>query len=120
MSVEQPCNPSCEQFGWDDMCSCVRKEVLTNPVVDERQQKEESIYEANIRRGTESLEAQAKDYADPWAHRSTQMRCRTCMWYVNKEAAATDQGRCRRHAPTMNGYPVVIGGLDWCGDHKLA
>lgn len=27
-------------------------------------------------------------------------------------------GRCRRHAPTMNGYPVVFSD-DWCGDHKL-
>lgn len=27
-------------------------------------------------------------------------------------------GRCRRHAPTMNGYPVVFAS-DWCGDHKL-
>ena len=27
-------------------------------------------------------------------------------------------GRCRRHAPTMNGYPVVFNN-DWCGDHKL-
>lgn len=27
-------------------------------------------------------------------------------------------GRCRRHSPTMNGYPVVFDN-DWCGDHKL-
>lgn len=27
-------------------------------------------------------------------------------------------GRCRRHAPTLNGYPVVLP-KDWCGDHKL-
>ena len=27
-------------------------------------------------------------------------------------------GRCRKHAPTMNGYPVVFMN-DWCGDHKL-
>ncbi len=27
-------------------------------------------------------------------------------------------GRCRRHAPTMNGYPAVYM-TDWCGDHKL-
>lgn len=29
------------------------------------------------------------------------------------------KGRCRRHAPTMGGYPVVFPD-DWCGDHKLA
>ena len=28
-------------------------------------------------------------------------------------------GRCRRHAPTMNGYPVVFTN-DWCGDFKLS
>lgn len=27
-------------------------------------------------------------------------------------------GRCRRHAPTMNGFPAAWSG-DWCGDHKL-
>lgn len=53
--------------------------------------------------------------ADPWAHRSTGMKCRTCMWYVEKKA---ELGRCRRHAPTMNGYPAVYNN-DWCGDHKL-
>ena len=58
---------------------------------------------------------------DPWAHRSKGMKCKTCMWFVEKDAArlqATALGRCRRHAPTMNGYPVVFVN-DWCGDHKL-
>ena len=56
---------------------------------------------------------------DPWVHRSAGMRCRTCMWYVEK-AARLDKviGRCRRHAPTLSGFPVVYGD-DWCGDHKL-
>lgn len=69
--------------------------------------------------------------SDPWAHRSEGMRCKTCMWFVPKRPAPTPQpdggtlqqltidvGRCRRHAPTMNGYPVVFVN-DWCGDHKL-
>lgn len=47
---------------------------------------------------------------DPWAHRSAGMKCETCMWHVNF--------RCRRHAPTMNGYPAVYPD-DWCGDHKM-
>ena len=66
---------------------------------------------------------------DPWKHRSAGMTCRTCMWFaekvraesVTKEAAEATPvvfGRCRRHAPTMNGYPAVFG-HDWCGDHKL-
>jgi hypothetical protein len=74
---------------------------------------------------------------DNWKHRSQGMRCKTCMWFVPKEKSgvtpmtateiigcltgrpmAFDLGRCRRHAPTMNGWPVVFVN-DWCGDHKL-
>jgi hypothetical protein len=60
---------------------------------------------------------------DPWKHRSAGMSCETCMWFVRKvsEEPVADKkliGRCRRHAPTMNGYPVVFT-TDWCGDHKL-
>lgn len=54
--------------------------------------------------------AARKKIADPWKHRSEGMRCETCMWHVNT--------RCRRHAPTMQGYPAVFPD-DWCGDHKL-
>ena len=60
--------------------------------------------------------------SDPWAHRSDGMRCKTCMWFVPKAplepGVITEIGRCRRHAPTMTGYPVVFVN-DWCGDHKL-
>ncbi len=60
---------------------------------------------------------------DPWKHRSANMSCSTCMWFVLKE---TDEkkgglvGRCRRHAPSQAaiGWPVVYT-TDWCGDHKL-
>lgn len=61
---------------------------------------------------------------DPWKHRSKGMCCATCMWFVLKVAnvpTPAEQkklGRCRRHAPTMNGYPAVFEN-DWCGDHKL-
>ena len=57
---------------------------------------------------------------DPWKHRAVGMHCDTCMWYVAKHAPVSSEeiGRCRRHAPTMNGYPVVFP-VDWCGDHKL-
>lgn len=72
---------------------------------------------------------------DNWADRSTHV-CETCMWYVPKtverhetidldgELVPTlrrvdlDRGRCRRHAPTMGGFPVVYNS-DFCGDHKL-
>ena len=59
--------------------------------------------------------------ADPWKHRTEGMRCKTCMWFVPKQAADKphyDLGRCRRHAPSMNGYPVVYVN-DWCGDHRV-
>ena len=58
---------------------------------------------------------------DPWKHRSEGMKCKTCMWFVPKEPAkglTYDLGRCRKHAPTMNGFPAVFVN-DWCGDHKL-
>jgi hypothetical protein len=54
---------------------------------------------------------------DNWAHRSQNMRCASCMWFVQK-AGGAGLGRCRRHAPTMSGFPAVFG-TDWCGDHKL-
>jgi hypothetical protein len=52
------------------------------------------------------------------------------MWFVVKVPGAApttgappnrtglNLGRCRRHAPTMSGYPAVFEN-DWCGDHKL-
>ncbi len=53
---------------------------------------------------------------DNWEHRSSGMRCMTCMWHVAKGDGKL--GRCRRRSPTMEGYPVVYP-TDWCGDHKL-
>lgn len=73
------------------------------------------------------------DQIDPWKHRSEGMRCKTCIWFVPKVVSEErkaelgyeagplklyDIGRCRRHAPTMGGYPVVFVN-DWCGDHRL-
>ena len=63
---------------------------------------------------------------DPWSGRDIRMKCASCMWFVIKvgkpaqaDPTASHQiGRCRRHAPTMSGYPVVFV-TDWCGDHKL-
>mgnify|MGYP003596103534 CR=1 FL=1 len=62
---------------------------------------------------------------DPWRGRATRMRCSTCIWFVIKEMGIrTDPdsrgsiGRCRKHAPTMGGFPVVYT-TDWCGDHRL-
>ena len=60
---------------------------------------------------------------DNWKHRSHTMSCSTCMWFVLKTKKEGSEntapiGRCRRRAPTMNGYPVVFS-TDWCGDHKL-
>jgi hypothetical protein len=63
------------------------------------------------------MTAKKEQGSDPWIHRSQGMKCATCMWFVGK-APRTDFGRCRRHAPSMNGYPAVFSS-DWCGDHKL-
>jgi len=64
-----------------------------------------------------------KNDNDPWKHRSAEMKCRTCMYYVRKKTStevdgSIEIGRCRRSAPTMKGYPVVFP-YDWCGEHKL-
>jgi len=78
---------------------------------------------------TEALEKKEKTeipdaiflQTDPWKHRSKGMSCATCMWCVMKASVTGGKsklGRCRRHAPTMGGYPVVFEN-DFCGDHKL-
>uniref|UniRef100_A0A6M3IHZ6 Uncharacterized protein n=1 Tax=viral metagenome TaxID=1070528 RepID=A0A6M3IHZ6_9ZZZZ len=61
---------------------------------------------------------------DNWKHRSKGMRCNTCMYFVVKEVPTDLEppplylGRCRRRAPTLNGWPAMFL-TDWCGDHKL-
>lgn len=65
---------------------------------------------------------------DNWRHRSLNMLCASCMFFVEKRGADFEQpapvdaarvlGRCRRHAPTLGGWPAVYTG-DWCGDHKI-
>jgi hypothetical protein len=47
--------------------------------------------------------------------------CETCLWFFMKhtgDANSSGIGRCRKRAPTLNGYPVTFVG-EWCGDHKL-
>ena len=61
--------------------------------------------------------SKANENKDPWIHRGEGMRCHSCMWYAPKGDTLVI-GRCRRHAPTMGGYPVVYPD-DWCGDHKM-
>lgn len=71
----------------------------------------------------------SEEMRDNWAHRSAGMKCQTCMWFVEKNVSLEKAGlghfevtgkigRCRRRAPTLNGFPAVFG-TDWCGDHKL-
>ena len=63
---------------------------------------------------------------DSWKHRSLGMRCRTCVSFVVKHSSrpidphnpVAALGRCRRHAPTLSGWPAVYE-VDWCGDHKI-
>lgn len=51
---------------------------------------------------------------DNWKNKNTFV-CEFCMYFVEKD---DKKGRCRKHAPTMMGYPVVYK-TDFCGDHKL-
>jgi len=79
----------------------------------------------NNRKEKEDLAIQEEDMNyDPWKHKSQGMRCKTCMWFAVKEKKNPEQGegnhlgRCRKNAPTINGWPVVFVN-DWCGDHKI-
>ena len=54
---------------------------------------------------------------DNWKDRKTSMVCGICIFFVPKEPCKKF-GRCRRHAPTMNGFPAMYD-TDWCGDHKI-
>ena len=77
-------------------------------------------HEIGRREDKAMLGSEAPKDRDPWKHRSKGMLCATCMYYVAKVSAEPhpELGRCRRHAPTMSGYPAVFPS-DWCGDHKL-
>jgi len=59
---------------------------------------------------------------DNWSDRSTNRVCSTCQFVCEKKKVVNETprkvGRCRRHAPTTQGYPVVFMD-DWCGDWKL-
>ena len=74
------------------------------------------------KQGENEVAEESKIQADNWAHRSKGMTCVTCMWFVFKLPVHTKStarvGRCRKHAPTMTGWPVMFE-TDWCGDHKL-
>jgi len=69
-----------------------------------------------------------ENQTDPWINRLNGMKCKTCIWFVPKTTVLPETidnpnpvynvGRCRRHAPSMGGYPVVFVN-DWCGDHRL-
>ncbi len=72
---------------------------------------------------------------DNWKHRSSKMKCGTCMYFVEKKVVEIQGaivehieeelpktptktiGKCRRNAPTMKGWPVMFTS-DWCGEHK--
>ncbi len=59
---------------------------------------------------------------DNWKHRGVGMLCASCISFVPKladnEMTGPRLGRCRKHAPTHQGFPAVFEN-DWCGDHKL-
>ncbi len=77
-----------------------------------------------------------EEVMDNWKHRSSNMKCRTCMFFVEKKIFAPvgavvecaestlpitptrTIGRCRECSPTMKGWPAVFED-DWCGAHKI-
>ena len=64
-----------------------------------------------------------KSVEDNWSRRDSEMICKTCISFVEKLTNQVQNvnkfiGRCRKHAPTITGFPVVFSS-DWCGDHKI-
>jgi len=60
---------------------------------------------------------------DNWSNRDKERQCRTCMYYVEKIARSsrtvrTTIGRCKRKAPTSNGFPMVYPN-DGCGEQRI-
>lgn len=57
---------------------------------------------------------------DNRADRSKNITCVRCMHFASKgePGQSPTPGRCRRHAPTGEGWPVLFD-EDWCGDFKL-
>lgn len=101
-----------------------RKRYRNDPTVARRTDDPPALYLVDpLAEGFDSPRV-APQAEDPLAHRSAKMRCESCMYFVEKQTAPVGVkplvafGRCRRHAPTMGGWPAVYG-TDWCGDHKL-
>ncbi len=48
-------------------------------------------------------------------------KCDTCWWYGEKreDNVLTIAGKCRRHAPTIEGFPIVLATDIACGDYKI-
>lgn len=60
---------------------------------------------------------------DNWVDRNLRMVCDKCIYFVEKKTGQIQRadhviGRCRRHAPTMSGWPVMYSS-DWCGEYKI-
>lgn len=50
-----------------------------------------------------------------WENREEDAYCKNCVWFMSK---MNGLGRCRRHAPTIIGFPQVFEN-DICGDIRL-
>lgn len=89
---------------------------------DKKQWIELEFFLENFEPKKMKVENESEEKKDNWAHRSKGMKCKTCMWYKHKvpehNKDCKEKGRCRKRAPTLNGWPVVFAS-DWCGDHKL-
>jgi len=57
-----------------------------------------------------------KPAQENWDYRNDFMRCMTC---IHSAVKLKNVGRCKRNAPTMDGYPVIFLNTDSCGQHKL-
>jgi len=112
----------------DEMKSAAERMAECAASLGRKELRQQSAFIKHLRNRPETVGLEPEsppDTGDPWAFRRSRMICRRCMFYARKDTSAPrrfddpEVGRCRRHAPTMGGYPVVFGERDWCGDFKL-
>ncbi len=96
--------------------------MMTLKEIDEILERQRRILMEDAGDGTQKQAKDPTPPADNWIHRSRDMTCRTCMYFVEKANNLTRPGRiigrCRERSPTMKGWPPMFPS-DWCGDHKI-
>lgn len=114
-------------FGWIGKCKNTRIDGdsvrIDDNILDYTVDVTTQAYRAGmVAKALQLTQAQRMNQRSaPPEHKASNMLCKTCRWFVPMTSETNpdpEVGRCRRHAPTKEGFPVVFN-WDWCGDHEL-